>query len=266
MTDLGAYLSDSERKRRRRRRRFMLIAGVLLFLCVLGFAAWAALFSPWFQIRSVIVEGATRIRPEEVIAFVQDLASRSPLAPLAGSRNILLWPASVSPDDLRRFPAVKTILIRKEYRARIVRASLEEREPFGIWCFDTAKQCFWFDREGVLFDPAPAAEGALIKTVKDSSQDAGTLGGRILPARFAQNAISVIETLTASGLAVREIRLRDLAAEELSVSPYAGPELYFSLRMPASGALPVLQSLMESASFGNLEYIDFRTENRVFYK
>ena len=39
-----------------------------------------------------------------------------------------------------------------------------------------------------------------------------------------------------------------------------------SLRFPADDDLAVLQSLMSKPSFNNLQYVDFRVENRAFYK
>ncbi len=126
--------------------------------------------------------------------------------------------------------------------------------------------CWWFDEDGVLFKRALAAEGSLITTVDDYSQKNIGLGSSILPQEFISNAFSVFETLKSSGLNIEEIRLNNLTNEEVTVLTYDGPELYFSLRFSAANDLAVIRDLMSKPGFNNLDYIDFRVENRAYYK
>ena len=72
--------------------------------------------------------------------------------------------------------------------------------------------------------------------------------------------------IKASGLTVEEIALHDIGLEEVDVSTYNGPVIYFSLRFNAMEDLPVLQQLLAKPNFNSLQYIDFRTENRAYYK
>jgi len=87
---------------------------------------------------------------------------------------------------------------------------------------------------------------------------------------------SVFDVLKASGIAPKEIRLNDLTLQEIEVDTYAGlpteasaktgPKLYFSLRFPSSNYLPVIQKFLSKPDFGKLQYLDFRVENRAYYK
>jgi hypothetical protein len=72
--------------------------------------------------------------------------------------------------------------------------------------------------------------------------------------------------LKESGLSVQAIELNDLSLEEVDVLTANGPELYFSLQFPADEYLPVIQKLMAQSNFDDLQYVDCRTENRLFYK
>jgi hypothetical protein len=92
------------------------------------------------------------------------------------------------------------------------------------------------------------------------------LNAKILPESFVSNLISILSVLRHTGLEVKTVELKDLSLEEVTVTTANGPSLYFSLRFAADNYLTVIQSLMARSGFGKLQYIDCRTENRVYYK
>jgi hypothetical protein len=75
-----------------------------------------------------------------------------------------------------------------------------------------------------------------------------------------------MNVLKESSLAVRAIELNNLALEEVDVLTANGPTIYFSLQFPADEYLSVIQKLMLQPNFNSLQYIDCRTQNRLFYK
>lgn len=272
MTDVNVYLGEARRKRRRRRLSFTL--GFLAAFLVLagGGGAWLLLRSDFFRIASIEISGNRRVQKEEILALVQASIESSGWRRFLGSGNILAWPREVHDANLT-LPLLGSVSIEKAYDERKVRLSVKEREPVGIWCLtesqDDAEQnaelrCFWFDDQGVLFEPAPRAEGSLIKVVQDYSGRGLGVGSRVLPEWFIGNFFSLLQVLQEAGMAIEEVRLDDLGLQEIKVSTYGGPALYFSLRFPATAALAVLRSLAAQAP--KLEYIDFRVENRAYYR
>lgn len=111
---------------------------------------------------------------------------------------------------------------------------------------------------------APAAEGNIIHVVHDHAQADPGLGGIALAARFVPAITSIFRILDASEVPIKEVRIDDLSLEEVVVETYSGVRLLFSLRFGADSALPVLRSL--GSKLKNLEYVDFRVENRAYYK
>jgi hypothetical protein len=136
----------------------------------------------------------------------------------------------------------------------------------------SAFRCFWFDADGVLFDRAPVAEGNIIRVIHDYSQKNIGLGALILPQQFVPNLFSILRVLDASGIGIEEIRLDDIGLEELNVITYNGPKLLFSLRFPSDNALTVLKKMTDRTATSSLpdlkklQYVDFRVENRAYYK
>ena len=155
-------------------------------------------------------------------------------------------------------------------------AVVTERVPLAIWCLMPA-----VDANG---DPT-SDESCFGSTIPERSLKRRSIprGARFMPSMimpradsgserrcfpifFVPNMLSVLDAVKASGLTVKEISLNNMGLEELDVSTYNGPDIYFSLRFSAAEDLSVLQGLMQKPNFSSLQYVDFRTENRAYYK
>ena len=88
-----------------------------------------------------------------------------------------------------------------------------------------------------------------------------------LGTRFLPNLLSIFTALQSSLASnVQEVRLNDLSLEEVDVTTYNGPELLFSLRFPAAGVSDAVNAIERMTSLAKLQYIDFRVQNKVYYK
>ncbi len=260
------YLPEIQ-KRSRRRRRLWFLAGALAFVLAAMLAgAYAVAYSPLLQVREFKVENGRSASEEEILSFLRAAVVKGSFwKQWLGPSNILVWPDALPEADLASFPMLRRVSIAKSIWGKSVSVEVEERKVFGVWCLGRTASCFWFDDKGVLIARAPQVSGSLILKVDDLSQDLSP-GSPVLP-RGLENAFSVFRVLQDSGLPIREIRLEDLGLSELKVFPIGGPVLYFSLRFPADSASAVLNSLRDSdPSLSKLEYIDFRVENRAYYK
>ena len=277
--EIGDYLSEKHKKRKKRRRYFYFILGAALIYVLLAGTAWVLLGSPLLRVSQVVVRGNTTVPSENVVALLQSAALRDHSFPKAilGFRNMLTWPGSLSAADLAFIPQLKAATVSKNYFFHTVTATVTERQPFAIWCYAAAgagstvgvingEQCYWFDDQGVIFGRTFDTEGSLLVVIHDFSGARHGLNEAILPAQFVPNLISVVNALKASGISVKTAALSDLALEEIDVSTYNGPRLYFSLRFSADEDLPVLTALMAKSDFGKLQYVDFTVANRAYYK
>jgi hypothetical protein len=271
-----------EARKRRRRFFFTTSAGTLFVLLAIGLA-WLITRAPFTHIETIALErsatapslsGLTmhRLGEEEVREFLTAaVLSQGAFARFLGLASFFSWPEAISPSGPLSPPALRELHLAKEYGERRITVAYEERQPVGAWCFrkvDPAR-CYWFDEEGVLFRDAYLAEGNLFFTVSDYSQETMKLGSRVLPERLLANFLGVLLVLERSELGVREIRLKDIRLEELEVSTFDGPKLYFSVRHSSAEALPVLQSFLKATGtlgFAAVDYLDFRVEGRAYYR
>ena len=272
------YLSEKQKKRKAQRRRLWWLFAVVVIFGVVLFAVWIIERSPVFHIDRFVVTGNQAVASGDVVTLLQASMSRhrTVLLSLLGMDNMLVWPKSLAMSDIALVPQLADVTLEKNYTDHTLTATVSERVPFAIWCEMPAadangnpsgdESCFWFDKTGRLFERAFDTEGSEIFAVHDYSRRGLAIGGNVLPDIFMPDMLSIMDAARASGVIVKEIALNDLSLQEVDVSIYNGPSIYFSLRFSAEEELPVLQQLMAKPNFSSLQYIDFRTENRAYYK
>ncbi len=288
---LEDQFSEKHRKRRGRRRKFWLAITAIAIVLIATAVLWLFFRSPVFQIRGVTVSGASTVSASDVENLLTGsiLADHGFIKSLLGLNNILAWPSGqLASNSLRYLPQLADVSVSKNYFSRSIDVNVTERQPFAIWCemqspsgaapdglpdaatgtpaIFQSESCFWFDASGTIFEKAYDTEGSALYAVHDYSQTGLGLGQKILPDIFVANFMSIIDAVKQSGITVKEIALKDISLQEIDVSTYNGPDVYFSLQFSAADDLPVLQALMAKPNFKNLKYVDFRVQDRAYYE
>jgi hypothetical protein len=293
---IAPYVSDRKKKRKRRRAYLFAAIGIVILGGLLFSAQWVIFRSPIFRVSNIVVRGNNAVASADVITLAKAsaLQGHGLFHGMFTFDNMLLWPGSIPPDELQSFPQLASANITKNYFTHTITIAVTERSPFGIWCFsaasgepvaaavpvsasssastppfiasDSGASCYWFDDTGTLFEKAGETEGTLVFVTQDSAQSPRGLNQKVLSDEFLPNFISIMNVLRESGLAVRSIELNDLSLQEVDVLTANGPEIYFSLQFPADEYLPIIQKLMLQSTFNTLQYVDCRTQNRLFYK
>ena len=275
---LQDFLSEKNKKKRKRRQQILLVAlGFFIVLILVGI--WWILFrSPLLRVEQIVVQGNSEVASGDVITLLDSavLKERGFARAIFGPNNMFSWPAALASSDLAVDPRITSLTITKNYLAHTITATITERKPYAIWC-DMPKlnadgnpegneACFWFDQKGTIFQPAFDTEGSALFAIHDYSQGNATIGGSVLPQVFIPNLLSILDVLRQSNLNIKEVAVADISLQEIDVSTYNGPAIYFSLRFPAGEDFPVLQNLITQPNFSTLQYVDFRVQNRAYYK
>ena len=281
---IAPYISDRKRKRKRRRVYLFTALGLVALYGIFFAAQWLVLRSPVFRVNHVVVQGTSAVSSTDVIALAEASAihGHDIFRGALTFNNMLLWPASIPQSELQLIPQLASANISKDFFSHTITITVTERAPFGIWCFsappgvvstsssaatvDTNAPCYWFDNTGTIFERAGETQGDLVYTMYDRAQTPRGLNQKVLSDEFLPNFISIMNVLRESDLSVQAIELNDLSLQEVDVQTANGPTIYFSLLFPADEYLPVIQKLMLQSDFGKLQYVDCRTENRLFYK
>jgi hypothetical protein len=253
------------RKRKRKR-----IRGILIVICSLFLIFLAGFFLlPIFKIKAIEISGNREIRAEDIKNILN-------------YKNIFLATKNrIKSDLIKKFPLIAELEIRINLFKRKIELNLKEREGFGIVCqaekikqenveIDQTKNCFYIDKEGVIFEDAPQTSGSLIILIKDYSGRDYRIGDNI----FDENIISFIAEakeflVSETNIKVIDFDILSFPPDNLKVITSEGWYILFNLQKEAGNQLLALKAVLDEKikdARKDLQYVDLRIENRVYYK
>lgn len=278
------YRPQTEKEKHKKELFFKLIffGAVILAVIIIFSAVYTVCYSGIFKIKKISISGLQGISSEELSANLKNFFTKnSAIASFLGAGNILVWRADLS-GFLNEYPQLESLNIEKDYFSREVIVSATEREKFGIWCIkalngaekiqegnnaENSSQCGWFDRSGILFAEAPVIETEILNRVNDSSGRNINIGGRVLPQEFMQNLTGIFGILDKENVKTKTVYLDDLDLQEVYTRAVSGdPKIYFSLKFNPVFSLAAINSLKDSGQWKKIEYVDFRVQNRAYYR
>ncbi len=246
------------------------LTGGMIFGAI-GLFVYAVFFSPLFSVKEIGVSGSTGIPGDEIKNSISYfLMDRGKIFPLLGEKNMFFWDCGEKEISAveNKFPFIESLKIDRDFLARKVLISVAERQRYGIACesiSDAEKKCFWFDRSGIAFAVAPAAEGGLVNKIEVNPDVKIELGRPIAAETEMKNLITIFDVLDRSGLRIKSLVITDPALGEARTVPGVSPEILFSLKNDSSFALPAIEKLKERG-LEKYSYIDLRVESRLYYR
>lgn len=262
---MQSYINEKQQKRKKLDFKIKIYSFFILLSFLIIGIAYVIIYSPLFQIKNInkdVFKGEVR----EFDKIISDLklffATRSKTSSILGASNILVWKNQVE-DFLKYQPAINNITIEKDYLNRAININIDGRQKFGVFC--STVECWWFDKNGIIFEKAPQVEGEIIYKINDLSGRKLEIGEIILARKLFDNAIKVFKTLEETGLNIKTLNMDNLELQEAYIKSPSIPKIYFSLRFTPDFNNEIFKNLKE-IGLQKIEYIDLRVENRVYYK
>lgn len=238
-------------------------------------------YLPQLSIQRVMVAGAKEMRPELVRAYVETKLFGGRRT-LLSETNVFLYPRREIERALPEyFPRIRNAKISRESLfATALMISLEEWQPFARWCSGepsstVEESCYVMNETGFIFAPltdehvtAPYVFRGELSSTTPSSPSTTTFVGRMyLPGHFA-GVLAFVERLGQAGFLPREVTAG--SSQDFSVKLESGFSIRASFGADIGALVKNLQLVLASESFRGketqIEYIDLRFGNRVYYK
>lgn len=279
-----------------KKRKWPFFLAGFIFLLVLGGGIYF-INSDFFRIEKIQVNGLAEYESENLKTSLENFfVKNSKISSALGAENILSWREDVG-DFLEENPSFKSLAIEKKYFKKEITIQAQERGKYGIWChfflenvdlnkiveaenenLETAeypainnspegtRRCWWFDEEGIIFKETAAVESELFNRVNDFSGRNLSAGDEIMPARLFENLKAIFSILEKIDLNAKTVNLDDLSIEEVYIESISDPKVIFSLRHNPSFILGAVEALKKDGRWKKVLYVDFRVENKVYYK
>jgi|SRR3989338_7352271 len=230
---------------------------------------WLFFFSPLFKITEI------KLPENDVITNnnIHKLVINS--APLNLGKNIFILSKNQIKSGLAAiFPSITDISIKKELLHGLT-VNFGKRIQIGIWCHPAGGQpqtdnCYYFDKEGIVFKEAPQTEGTLILKIKDFGKKKVSLGDQVLNYNQLKFIAEFNNKITENNqFKIIEFKITPSANFDLEAITDRGWSIYLDQNQdPASEAdnlFTILNEVIKNKA-SNLEYIDLRLPSRIFYK
>ena len=245
----------------------------LLVLILLGETLYLAFFSPVFQIKEIEVRGFSKISSREIQNIVKEEARWNFLFFSSGS-IFLLNSKDIEKVILERFLRVASCNLKRVFPDKLV-IYLQERRPVAVLCSNDSennnkrkRNCYFIDEEGVVFEKSFEEENKYLK-IKSTRESPIKLGERIFPREKLEKFLEIQRYLE-KNLKISLENISPESEERLIVKTGKNWEIYFNLKEDLKKQLRNLKLVLEEKILPekrkDLEYIDLRFGNRVYYK
>lgn len=258
-------------KVRRRRARYIALVAIILFAVGGIYTVHWSSYRPSVRVQEVSVRGTTLQNPEDVSIYVRTHLSAGETQFIARD-NIFSYPKEeLRAGIIRNFPRLKSVRIgRSSFLGTTLIVNVDERTPLGTWCAPGAatSSCHVFDDSGLIFaqaEDAPRPDVAYLFFGGVNPENA--IGSVFLPGKL----VAVLDLLQR----MREARFVPAAFHVLDEKDYMiDLENGYTIKASFGQSIDTIVHNLELVSVSEalrgreteLEYIDLRFGNRVYYK
>ncbi len=259
----------------KKKSRFSRFLFWILFLCFLGVAFYLLLLSPFLEVEIISVEGNEKITSEEIVARAGE-AIEGKYFQYFSKRNFFLLSRKKVNEKLRSdFNRLEISSIEKKFPNAIL-IRVKERQPEIAWC--SGGVCYLVDKEGLVYAGADARDEEITRerfliVIDDNARPIDikkTMIGIEFIDYLKQIDVVLIDKL---GLKLKDsYHTPSLSSREIlvKIDEKEGWELKMDVAVSPEETEKILETLfekeLEPEKRKNLEYLDLRVKNKVYYK
>ena len=262
---------------RRRRVRVLIVASILVLCAALVYGVSWLSYLPQFNISGISVAGANGMKEEHIQRYVETVLDDGAYRILS-RRNIFLYPRAELEKAVTSLPPVKSVRItRPSIFATDIVITIEERDAFARWCTGIGQgECYLMDSGGFIYAPMGWAGTSTSSTQyifagglpprDDSTTSTYPIGQWFVQAHLP----GLLSLLTYLGQAGFTAESAQVDGQDILIQLQEGFLVKASFGADAGTLAKNLELVLSSdvlkGKTAELEYVDLRFGNRVYYK
>lgn len=246
-----------------------------LWIFFLGEIVYVLLFANFFTIQSLRIErerASAELSDEQIQEYTELSWQGQWLGFIPKNNLLLLRPDAETKRLQERFPRFDSVRVERSFPENLT-VFISEK-PFQIlWCKND--DCFLVDNEGKtasseIFFRHSEEQGKIVR-IQDTAQIPVSLGTTVLRPEDQQFIKDIMTDFSLrTELQIEgSIERPNLYAREMRIRTDKGFIIFFNTELPVSQSLNslmlVLQNEIPTGEWDKIDYIDLRTENRVYY-
>lgn len=266
-------LARRERKVGIARPIWRMIMIVFLVLIFVGSTAYLLFFSPFLAVTKINIHGAQDLSSGAIRDVAAATFDGKYFGAIAKNNLILISREELVRAVAEKFKRVEDVAVEKKFPDTL-EISIKERKSMLVLCSNGS--CFIVDNNGALYASADFSSNELqennLLVINDDGNKAVQLGDRIFDQAYMQYLLAIKDSLK-SDLNIdidKNFHTPQLVSGDVRVTTTDGWLIYFDVNLPIRKEMEALKLVLNEkvgdSNRNNLEYVDLRTENKVYYK
>lgn len=245
----------------------------LLLAVFFGVSIYILFFSPYLRITDIKIEGLQEISQEQVSGNTQSFLGEKYFNIVPKNNFIFISQKNIASLLTKDFKKIRSVSVTKKF-PNSINIKIEERQAMLVWC--SGENCFLIDESGVAYNVADFNSPEILQNhlirINDQSNRSVSLGEKIMEQEYEQYALKIKNALKDINQETQEeiYATPSNMAEEIRVPMQKGFQIYFSSQYSLEKAVRSLDAVLKKEipenEWEKLEYIDLRSEGKVFYK
>ncbi|MFA5994248.1 MAG: FtsQ-type POTRA domain-containing protein [Parcubacteria group bacterium] len=248
------------------------LAAWLLGLIFLGVTIYSFFFSHLLMVTAVDIRGTENLSAKELLEIVSDNMAGK-MGSLVRRNNLLVVDVrKMEMDLLDKYKIIKQVQIIKQFPDRLI-VTLEERQSQLVYC--VSGECFVIDEEGRAYASADFERGELgeknLIVLRDDSSKRIMPDNFLMDLDFMRFVLSIESQLQMEDIPIKkEFSTPILISGDVRVETEAGWKIYFNKNLGVKGGIEMLKTVLKNSipedQIKDLEYVDVRLADKVYYK
>jgi len=274
MKSRSSILRNSRHKRfQQQQKRYLLVLVSFLFVValLLGLFAWLSGHER-FLVRNINVDGNSVVQTEDVLDIVEK-ESYGKYLYLFTKQNTFIYPKdTIESRLLNEFKRIKTLDIKRE-DFNALEIYITEYSPEHLWCSEKVEgdevvineNCYFMNKEGYVYAKAPSFSGNIFFEWYTKSPNNEPIGNFILETDIFNKLLTFIDVVGSIGFDL--VRITQQEEGDFTLVASDGNKILFNIDQDSAVLVDTLDSVLDEIEEDQqLEYIDLRFGNKVFYK
>lgn len=245
----------------------------LIFLVFIGATIYSVFFSQFLAVAEIKVSGTENLNPAEIRKIAENEIAGNFLGFISRNNILLASKKTIEKNILEKFKYAEKAEIKKNFPGGLDIA-IEERKFNLVLC--GGGECFVIDGKRTVFAKADFEKNEIGENNLPILYDDGNKNFSLGEVAFEQDYIDYLTGIKEKiknelGIEMeREARTPQIASGDIRAKTVEGWQIFFDKNIPLDKEINMLKIVLENKIDQNkrteLEYIDLRTENKVYYK
>jgi cell division septal protein FtsQ len=233
---------------------------------------YVTFFSQLLIVTAIEIKGNEKLANDDIAEMAREKLRGEIFGFLQKNNLVMIDTDEIERSLLDRYRRIKKVAVYKKFPNTIV-IELEERPIRLVYC--SAGECFVIDGDGIACARADFEKNELgeqgLTIVNDESGKMIQEKDFFMQIVFIQFILEIEKQLSVEGIEVnKKFSTPVLVSGDVRVETAAGWRIFFNLQTGAENGVKMLKTViknnLQDDQLSNLEYVDVRLPNKIYYK